>query len=1020
MRESIDQVISIARAMWAFRWQAVAVAWVVALAGWAAVYLLVTPTYTASAQIYADTATLLRPLMRDLAVEVDFSGQVNLMARKVMSRPVLESVVAQTGLERLSEGEGSMATVVDQLHRDLSLTAEMPRNRDESGPINIFDLTYIDRDPAVAKQVVESLIAVFTESTLAEIRQESERASLFIAEQIREQAEVVEAAAEELRGFRQRNQDVLLGEGQSVFDRLQAAQGAIADVETEIDEALARRRSLQRELDGTPAYVRAADLDGNLVPTPLEERLTGLEEELAQLLLMYTDAHPDVIATKDSIARVEAAIRSGSNPAPMARNETHQQLELRVREVASDLAALEVRQEAALRLRDALVKKISTLPAIEDELAGLNRDVATAKEHLSALEERRQSMEISSDFDQNSLSLYFRVIEPPRVPVSAVNAEVWRNKVLLSGAVLLAAVAAGAALAFALFTLRSPVLGQRAVHELTGLPLFGIVARVSAPAARIRDRLGLAAWVLLVGLLVVPFGVNLRLQNESVFADASAELDRLEVVGATKVAEDSIAEYEAFAFHTDGRRVLVEPDSWVVDCEEVASITATGLFSSGEVSADTPCTVSVFYAQGDVTVADELEILVYDDAASSSAPELEALTLSFNGPSGSAGVDLISSYTLSGAATAAATAWYRNGKPLMALYLPFEGGRASAALDYSGNSTEGLVGTGAQWWPHGGYDGNGAYRFDGSTTAAIDLGAGMPVGAYTKTAWVRRSGSGRNNILSGQDGHRLWAPDLYSYRLSAGHARDWDAVQDSEPLEVGRWHFVAVTYDPDSDCGDPGDDCGEMILYKDGAEVDRAINVAPPSQDERVWVGAYAGTYNWTGMIDDVRLYSRALTGEQIAALYSDGQARLVSAETQVGEAWQVHVTPFSLKEAGTTYVSNTLGIEVAAAELDRLEIVGPASVAENGIAEYEAIAYYTDGSKVVVGAGGWSVDCPKVASISAMGQLSSGEVSVDTLCTVSVSYADGGEKLGDVLEVRILDAGALGGREWNDQQRGR
>ena len=43
-------------------------------------------------------------------------------------------------------------------------------------------------------------------------------------------------------------------------------------------------------------------------------------------------------------------------------------------------------------------------------------------------------------------------------------------------------------------------------------------------------------------------------------------------------------------------------------------------------------------------------------------------------------------YELSGGATTAATAWYKDTDPLMALYLPMEGGESNALLDFSGNS----------------------------------------------------------------------------------------------------------------------------------------------------------------------------------------------------------------------------------------------------------------------------------------------------------------------------------------------
>ena len=94
--------------------------------------------------------------------------------------------------------------------------------------------------------------------------------------------------------------------------------------------------------------------------------------------------------------------------------------------------------------------------------------------------------------------------------------------------------------------------------------------------------------------------------------------------------------------------------------------------------------------------------------------------------------------------------------------------------------------------------------FNGSNNY-VDLGDMLSVGSYTKTAWVKReSGNNNNNIMSGDEGHALWAPHNYDYKLSSGH-QPWNVVQDAEPLEVGVWYFVSVTYEVTSQT---------MTLYK--------------------------------------------------------------------------------------------------------------------------------------------------------------------------------------------------------------
>jgi hypothetical protein len=73
------------------------------------------------------------------------------------------------------------------------------------------------------------------------------------------------------------------------------------------------------------------------------------------------------------------------------------------------------------------------------------------------------------------------------------------------------------------------------------------------------------------------------------------------------------------------------------------------------------------------------------------------------------------------------------------------------------------------------------------------------------------------------------------------------------------WHLVTVTYD-----GAVGK------LYVDGALVASDTFTAPPGTNYPLFVGRYyGGGYGWNGSIDEVRLYNRALTAAEVAALYN-------------------------------------------------------------------------------------------------------------------------------------------------------
>jgi lysophospholipase L1-like esterase len=276
--------------------------------------------------------------------------------------------------------------------------------------------------------------------------------------------------------------------------------------------------------------------------------------------------------------------------------------------------------------------------------------------------------------------------------------------------------------------------------------------------------------------------------------------------------------------------------------------------------------------------------------------------------------ELNCSYALGTDADTAAVAWYKGTSPLtpiMTVYLPMEGGASNALLDYSGNGIAASTIGSPAWSSTAGEDGQGAYEFDGDD--GLSAGENFPTSSsYTKTAWVYRTssgGGGVNSIISGDassGGHTLRVSN--SNQLSAGHNGNWNAVEDSEALTSETWYFVAVTYDAASDT---------MTLYKNGTGVDTAT-VSDDVTDATIYIGAsVADSGGWQGTIDDVRIYSYALSPEQIESLYFNGGDIIVSQETATGEEWQCEVTPFSNaitnEDAGDTRSSDPLIYEARA-----------------------------------------------------------------------------------------------------------
>jgi len=375
----------------------------------------------------------------------------------------------------------------------------------------------------------------------------------------------------------------------------------------------------------------------------------------------------------------------------------------------------------------------------------------------------------------------------------------------------------------------------------------------------------------------------------------------------------------------------------------------TGTFDWTPTFADAGVYSVTFYATDAVTADVDSEIV---SITVTDVPRVTGVTLTSTSGLDSTSDDLTAAFTLDG--TAAATAWYRDGAPDMALYVPMEGGATSAAQDYSGNAVPLTVTGNPVWSATGGHDGAGAWAFDGSDY--ILAGNIFPtLGSYTKSVWVYRTGTGSNNIMSGSvspGGHVLYAStSSQQNHVAAGHNGSFALVRDPDSLDLNTWYHITLTYDYPS---------GLMILYKDGVEVSRATLTGENKDvtDAACQIGSFASSSAWTGSLDDARLYDYALSPDQVAALYAGGSVTK-AAETSPGESWRADVTPFNATSAGATVGSNTITLGNAA---PILTAIGAKSIDENANLNFVVTASDPDGTTLTLSA----VNLPTGATFTA------------------------------------------------------
>ena len=198
------------------------------------------------------------------------------------------------------------------------------------------------------------------------------------------------------------------------------------------------------------------------------------------------------------------------------------------------------------------------------------------------------------------------------------------------------------------------------------------------------------------------------------------------------------------------------------------------------------------------------------------------------------------------------------GEESLVAYWSFDAGSGKDVKDDSGNGHDGVIVDAADW-------------VDGKFGKALDFGAG---GGYvdvpdddaldlsdevTVMGWcnLNEAIAGQKRLMSKNDSifflFDFGAPTTLDFLVKPNN----DFVEATTEFEVGKWYHFAGTYDGDS-----------LRIYING-EMESEKGGVPPiaTSDLDLWIGAddwQPDISNFPGILDDIRIYSVALTNEQI------------------------------------------------------------------------------------------------------------------------------------------------------------
>lgn len=430
-------------------------------------------------------------------VAISVEQQLQTMTQVILSRTRLQQLIENLGLYGHNPAVINAVGLVERMREDIGvelITAPSPR-RNRAGELTAFKITYSHVSPQMAQRVTSQLSSLFIEGNLHRRQEQAEITTDFLENQVEEAKQRLEGQEENLRKFRVRYLGQLPEQASSslqilsgVQNRLQTTLAALSRAEQQkayLVDQLAMYRSLQPDRVG-PA---------------VNQDLSRMRRELADLQARYSERHPDIIDMKEKIAKaerlkheVETEIKTGNTqPETAVTDELRprtdaelQSMSLALR-VENEIRATELQIEdlqREVKELDQQIKvyqgRLNLIPLREQQLADLMRDYEQSRSYYESVLAKKMQSEMASDLEKRQQGEQFRILDPATLPTKPYSPD----RIMLSWGGLLVGIMLGFGSAAGAELLDDRVHGEAELRRLFPSAVFTEIP----PLPTVRER----------------------------------------------------------------------------------------------------------------------------------------------------------------------------------------------------------------------------------------------------------------------------------------------------------------------------------------------------------------------------------------------------------------------------------------------------------------------------------------------------------------------------------------------------
>jgi polysaccharide chain length determinant protein (PEP-CTERM system associated) len=471
--------------------------------GWAAVWgasWVLPPRYKSTTLILVQQPSMPKDYVTP-NVSDNLQDRLASITQQILSRTRLVTIIEKLNLYQGGKVHLTPDDQVALMQKDIDIELV----RDASDRITAFRVNFSAGDPRTAQHVTRLLTELFINENLKTRQQESEDTTNFIKDQLDEARNVLAEQEAKVRAFETQHEGELPTQQATNLQILAGLQSQLQNEQDALNGARQQRAYYEALLGQYSTQVGTAHptTDSLQLVSPtatIDEQLDLLQAKLANLRSHYTEQYPDVVATKDEIAKLEVMRqnvlsntksktdgKSGNSSASAAASSVLSPLTQVRGQIEANRLEISNREQTIAGLKTRIndyQTRLNAVPATQQQLADLTRGYEQSKQNYDELLKKESDSEMATNMEQMQQGERFTMLDPPSLPVKPD----FPNRLKFCGIGLAAGLGLGVVLVLALEFFDNRMYSEKEMRALLPVPVIASIPEIQSMEEVKRER----------------------------------------------------------------------------------------------------------------------------------------------------------------------------------------------------------------------------------------------------------------------------------------------------------------------------------------------------------------------------------------------------------------------------------------------------------------------------------------------------------------------------------------------------